>query len=164
MRFLFCFLYLKTYLLLSNLVFPRWCCWSRTRLPMREIHACVFCCWCSVAQSCATLWNPMDFSTPFLSVPHNLLETAPVYVHCISDAVQPSHPLTCSYPSALNLSQLQGLFQWVVCSRQMTKILELQLQHLCFQWIFRVDLSQDGLAWSPSYLMDFHESSQASQF
>ena len=50
---------------------------------------------------------------------------AQVHVHCISDAIQPSHPLTPSSPSALNLSQHQGLFQWVICSHQMTKILEL---------------------------------------
>ena len=75
----------------------------------------------------------MDFSTAFVSVPHHVLEFAQVYVHCISDAIQPSHPLTPSSPSALNLSQHQGLFQWVICLHQLTKTLELQLQHLCFQ-------------------------------
>ena len=63
---------------------------------------------------------------------------AQVHVHCIG--IQPSHPLTPSSSSALNLSQHQGLFQWLSCSHQMTKILELQLQHESFQWIFRVDL------------------------
>ena len=53
---------------------------------------------------------------------------------------QTSHLLTPSSPSALNLSQQQGLFQWDICSHQMTKILELQLQHHSFQWIFWVDL------------------------
>ena len=86
-----------------------------------------YCCG-SVAQSCLTLCDPMDCSTPGLPVPHHLLEFAQVHVHCINDAVQPSHPLTPS-PSALNLSQHQGLFQWVICSHQMTKILELQLHH-----------------------------------
>ena len=55
-----------------------------------------------------------------------------VHVYCFGDANQPSHPLTPSSP-ALNLSQHQGLFQWVSCSHQMTKILEFQLQHLSFQ-------------------------------
>ena len=75
-------------------------------------------------------------------IPHHLLELAQVHVHCIGDAIQPSHPLMPSSPSALNLSQNQELFQWVVCSHQMTKILELelQLQHQSFQWILRVDL------------------------
>ena len=73
----------------------------------------------------------MDCSTPGLPVPHHLLEFAQVHVHCISDAIQPSHPLMASSLSALDLSQHQGLFQIVVCSHQMTKILE--LQHQSFQ-------------------------------
>ena len=71
------------------------------------------CCCCSVAQSCTTLCDPMDGSTPGLSVPHHLLKFAQVHVHCIGEAIQPSHSLMPSYPSALNLSQHQGLFQWV---------------------------------------------------
>ena len=55
------------------------------------------------------------------------------------NAIQLSHPLMPSYSSAFNLSQHQGLFQWVSCWHQMTKILELQLQHPSFQWVFRVD-------------------------
>ena len=58
-----------------------------------------------------TLRKPMDCSTPGLPVPHHLLEFAQVHVHCIGDAVQPSHPLTPSSPSALDLSQRQGLAQ-----------------------------------------------------
>ena len=77
----------------------------------------------SVTQSCLTLCDPMDCSTPGLPVPHHLLEFAQVHVHCLSDAIQPSHPLLPSSPSALNLSQHQGL-----CLQHMTKILELQLQ------------------------------------
>jgi len=87
------------------------------------------------------LCDSMDCSMPGLPVPHHLLEFAQVHVHCLSDVIQLSHPLTPSPPSALNLSQHQGLFQWVVCLHQMTKILELQLQHQSFQCIFRVDLS-----------------------
>ena len=97
------------------------------------------CCCCSVTQSCPTLCDPMDCSTPGLPVPHHLPEFAQHHVHCIGDAVQPSHPLTPSSPSALNFSQHQELFQWAVCLYHMTKILELQLQHQFFQWIFRTD-------------------------
>ena len=64
-----------------------------------------------VTQSCPTLCDPIDCSTPGLSVPHHLPEFAHVHVHCMSDAIQPSHPLRPSFPSALNLSQHQGLFQ-----------------------------------------------------
>ena len=63
------------------------------------------CCCCSVAQLCLTLCDPMDCSISGLPVPHYLLEFAQVRVHSISDAVQPSHPLTLSSPSALSLSQ-----------------------------------------------------------
>ena len=65
---------------------------------------------------------------PDLLVPHHLLEFAQVHVHYISDAIQLSHPLTPSSPSAFDLSQHQGLSKLVVCVYQMTKILELQLQ------------------------------------
>ena len=67
-------------------------------------------CCCSVTQMCPTLGDPMDCSTPGLPVPHHLPKFSQVHVHCISDAIQPSHPLT-PYSSALNLSQYQGLFQ-----------------------------------------------------
>ena len=86
-------------------------------------------CCCSVAQSCLTLREPMDCSMPGLPVPHHLPEFAQVHAHCIGDAIQPSHPLMPYSPSTLDLSQHQGLFQWVICSNQVTKILELQFQH-----------------------------------
>ena len=70
--------------------------------------------------------------------PHNLPEFAQVHVHCLDDAIQPSHPLMPSTP-ALSLSQHQGLFQWAVCSYQMTQILKLQLQHQSFKWVFTLD-------------------------
>ena len=91
----------------------------------------------SVAQSCLTLCDPMDCSTPGLSVPYHLAKFAQVNVHCIGDVIQPSHPLMPSSPSAINLSQHQGAFQLVGSSHQMTKILE--LQHQSFQLIFRID-------------------------
>ena len=96
-------------------------CWSYNVLHRLAFHLLF------IRQSCPTLCDPIDCSKPGLPVPHHLLEMAQVHVHCIGDAIQPSHPLTPSSPSALDLSQRQRLFQWVVCSHQMTKILELQL-------------------------------------
>ena len=64
----------------------------------------------SVAQSCLTLCDPMDCSTPGFPVHHQLLELAQTHVHCISDAIQTSHPLSSPSP-AFNLTQHQGLFQ-----------------------------------------------------
>ena len=80
---------------------------------------------------------PTDCSMPGLPVPHHLLKFTQVHIHCISDAIQPSHPLMPSSPSVLNLSQHQGLFRWVSCSHQVTR--KLVLQHQSFQWVFRVD-------------------------
>ena len=90
---------------------------------------------------CPTFGDPMNCSTPGLPVPHHLLKFAQVHVHCVGDAIQPSHPLTPSCPFALNLSQHQELFQWVDYWHQMTKILELQLQHQSFQWKYSVLIS-----------------------
>ena len=67
----------------------------------------------SVAQSCLTLCNPIDCSTPGLPVHHRLPELAQTHVHWVSDAIQPSHPLSSPSPPAFNLSQHPGLFQWV---------------------------------------------------
>ena len=92
---------------------------------------------CLVSQSCLTLRDSMNCSTPGFPVPHHLPEFAQVHVPCIGDAIQSSHPLTPS-SSAFNLSQHQGLFQWVSHLHQVTKILELQLQHQSFQLVFRV--------------------------
>ena len=61
---------------------------------------------------CATLCDPMDYSTPGFPIHHQLLELAQTHVHRVSDAIQPSHPLLSPSP-AFNLSQHQGLFQWV---------------------------------------------------
>ena len=67
----------------------------------------------SVALSCLTLCNPMNHSTPGLLVHHQLLESTQTHVHWASDAIQPSHLLSSPSPPALNLSQHQGIFQWV---------------------------------------------------
>ena len=90
------------------------------------------------SESCPTLCNSMDCSTPGFPVLHHLQEFAQVHVHCIGDAIQPSHPRLPS-SSAFSLSQHQGLLQWVGCSHQVAKRLKLQLQHRFFQWVFRVD-------------------------
>ena len=92
----------------------------------------------SVAQSCPTLCNPMDCSMPCFPVHHQLPELPQTNVHRVSDAIQASHPLLFPSP-ACNLSQHQGLFQWVSSSHQVAKVLEFQLQHQSFQWIFMVD-------------------------
>ena len=93
----------------------------------------------SVAQSSPTLCDPMDHSTPAFPVHHQLPGLAQTHVHQVSDAIQPSHSLSSPSPPAFNLSQHQGLFKWVSSSCQVTKVLEFQLQHQSFQWIFRTD-------------------------
>ena len=75
----------------------------------------------SVTQLCLTLCTPLDCSTPGLSVSHQLLELAQTNVHWVSDAIQPSHPLLSPSPPAFNLSQHQGLFQWVSSLHQVAK-------------------------------------------
>jgi len=68
----------------------------------------VYC--CSVAQLCLTIWDPMNYSTPGFPVPHHLLELAQTHVLWVSDAIQPSCPLSVPSSPAFNLSQHQGLF------------------------------------------------------
>ena len=88
-----------------------------------------------VVQSLSHVWlcDPMDCSTPGSPV-HHLPELAQTHVNRVSDAIKPSRPLSSPSPPSCNLSQHQGLFQWV---HQVAKVLELQLQHQSFQWIFR---------------------------
>ena len=98
----------------------------------------------SVAQLCLTLCNPMDCSTAGFPVHHQLPELTQTHVHRVGDAIRLSHPLSSPFPSAFNLSQHQGLFQWVSSSHQVAKVLEFQLQHQSFQWTpglisFRMD-------------------------
>ena len=87
----------------------------------------------SVAQSCPTLCDPMNHSTPGLPVHHQLPEFTQTHVHRVSDAIQPSHPRSSPSPPAPNPSQHQGLFQGVSSSHQVAKVLEFQLQHQSFQ-------------------------------
>ena len=94
----------------------------------------------SVAQLCLTLCDPMNRSTPGLPVHHQLLEFTQTHVHRVSDAIQPSHPLSSPFPPALNPSQHQSLFQWVNSSHDVAKVLEFQLSHHSFQRNPRADL------------------------
>ena len=83
----------------------------------------------SVTQACPTLCDPVDYSTPGFCpslTPGACSNSCPSSWWC--------HPTT-----AFNLSQHQSLFQWVSSSHQVAKVLELQLQHQAFQWIFRTD-------------------------
>ena len=105
----------------------------------------------------------MDCSMPGFPVHHQLLELAQIHVHQVGDAIQPFHPLLSPSP-AFNLSQHQGLFKWVSSSHQVAKVLKLQLQHQFFQWLFRTDILQVWLVWSPCSPRDSQESSPTPQF
>ena len=118
----------------------------------------------SVAQLCLTLCDPMDCSTPGLPVHHQLPEFTQTHVHWVCDAIQPSHPLLSPSLPALNPFQHQGLFQWVRSSHQVDKVLELQLHHQSFQWIFRAGFLLDWLFWYPCSPKESQESSPTPQF
>ena len=94
----------------------------------------------SVAQSCPTLCNPMNRSTPGLPVHHQLPEFTQTHVHWVGDAIQPSHPLSSPSPPAPNPSQHQSLFQFVN------------------------SLHENGLVGSPFSPRDSQESSPTPQF
>ena len=108
-----------------------------------SITSCFFLCLFKQAQFShsvvLTLCDPMDCSRPGFPVHHQLLELAQTHVHQVSHTIQPSHPLSSPSPPAFNLSQHQSLFQWVSSLHQVTKVLEFQLQHQSFPWIFRND-------------------------
>ena len=104
---------------------------------MTSNWSCAACCCRSASKQD---WDgPMHCSTPGLPVPQYLPEFAQVHGHWVGDAIQPSQPLSSPSPPAFNLPQRQGLFQRVYSSHRVDKVLELQLQHQSFQWIFRVD-------------------------
>ena len=93
----------------------------------------------SVAQSCQTLCDPMNRSTPGLPVHRQLPEFTQTHVHRVGDAIQPSHPLSSPSPPAPNPSQHQSLFQRVNSLHEVAKVLEFQLQQ-SFQRTPRIDL------------------------
>ena len=105
-------------------------------LPRKFPHCC------SVTESCPALCDFMDSSMPGFPVLYHLLELAQTLIRWVSDAIQPSHPLSSPSP-VFHLSQLQDLFQWVGSSYQVAKVLKLRLRHQSFQWIglisFRID-------------------------
>ena len=104
-----------------------------------------------------------DCSMPDLPVHYQLPEFTQTHIHWVGDAIQTSHPLSSPFP-AFNLSQHQGLFQWVSSSPQVAKLLELQLQHQSFQWTFRADFLWNGLGGSHWGRRDSQESSPTPQF
>ena len=111
-----------------------WMNWSLTNLLLTSTPINQF---SSVPQLCPTLSDPMNCNTPDFTALHQLLEVAQTHAHWVGDTSKPSHPLSTTSPLAFNLSQHQGLFQWVSSSHQVAKVLEFQLQHQSFQWIFR---------------------------
>ena len=127
-------------------VFQKWAVSSHLCAPICQRHSChqAFAVWClfiylfiyllffclvfivpfiSVAQSHPTLCDSMNHSTPGLPVHHQLPESTQTHVHWVSDAILPSHPLSSPSLPALNLSQHQGLFQWVLSSPKVAKVL-----------------------------------------
>ena len=77
----------------------------------------------SVTQSCPTLCDPMNCSTPGLPIHHQLPEFTQTHVHWVGDAIQPSHPRSSPSPPAPNSSQHQSLFKWVNSSSEVAKVL-----------------------------------------
>ena len=109
----------------------------------------------SVAHSCRTLCDPMDCSMPGFSVHHQLPEFTQTHVHRVSDAIQPSHPLSYPSPPAPNLSQHQGLFKWVGSSHQVAKVWSFSFiispsdEHsglISFRWTGWISLQSKGLS------------------
>ena len=134
-------------------------------LNLAQITFSISCC-CSVSHPCLTLCNRKDFSTSGFPVLYCLLEFAQTHVHWVSDAIHSSSPLSSPSPPAFNLSQHQGIFQWVSSLHQVAKVLELQLQRQSFQWIFRIDFLRmdwfDLLAVQGTLKSFQHHSSKAS--
>ena len=97
--------------------------WVMLKLRL-SVHSVQF---SSVTQSCPTLCNPMNCSMPGLPVHHQLPEFTQTHVHWVSDAIQPSHPLSSPSSPAPSPSQHQSLFQWVNSSHEVAKALEFQL-------------------------------------
>ena len=104
---------------------------------------CVCMCVCvysvQFSLSVRSFCDPLDYSKQGLPVHRQLPECTQTHVHWVGDTIQPSHPLSSPSPPALNLSQHQGLFKSVSSLHQVTKVLEFQLQHQSFQWLFRTD-------------------------
>ena len=105
-------------------------CMRKCRYTHTHIYALIkykYHCFSSVAQSCPTLCDPMNRSTPGLPVHHQLQEFTQTHVHQVGDAIQLSHPLSSPSPPAPNPSQHQSFLQWVNSSYEVAKVLEFQL-------------------------------------
>ena len=111
-----------TSLISTDLQIGRENCSSERQLSSRP-HGC------SIAKSCLILCDSMDCDRSGLPVLHCLLEFAQTHVHWVNDAIQPSRPLSSPPSPAFNLSQHQGIFQWVSSLYQVAKVSELHLQH-----------------------------------
>ena len=114
----------------------------------------------SRVQLFVTPWTTACQASLFITNSWSLLKLMSI------ESVMPSNHLILSspYPTTFNLSQHQGLFKWVSSSHQVAKVLELQLQHQSFQWIFRTDFLWDGLVGSPCCPKDSQDSSPTPQF
>ena len=108
--------------------------------------------------------QPHESRTPGLPVHHQLPEFTQTHVHWVSDAIQPSHPLSSPSSPAPSPSQHQDLFQWVNSLHEVAKVLEFQLQHQSFQRTPRTDLLQNGLVGSPCSPRDSQESASTRHF
>ena len=108
-----------------------------------------------VAQSCLTVCDPVNYSMPGFPVLHHLPEFAKTHVHWVHEAIQPSCPLSSPFLPTFNLSQHQGLFQWVSSSHQVAKVLEIQLQHVrAVDWRMNSNSSTSAHFPSPSLLLE----------
>ena len=116
---------------LSDLQIQQNCCYtiSCIKAPLYQFS--------SVAQSCPTLCDSTDCCRPGLPVHHQIPSLTQTHVHGVSDVIQPSHPLSTPSP-AFNFPRIR-VFSNFSFSHQVAKVLEFQLQHPSFQWIFRTD-------------------------
>ena len=117
----------------------------------------------SVAQLCPTLCDPMDCSTPGLPVHHQLPEFIQTHVCWVGHAIQLFHPLSSLLLLPSTFPSIR-VFSNVSSSHPVAEVLQFQLQHQSFQWIFRVDFLWDGLVGSPCSPRDSQESSPTPQF
>ena len=129
-------------------IFIMFCVIISSRTSMSSLYFVFYMLMSSVAQSCLTLWDPMDCSTPGLPVHHPLPEFTQTHVHRVSDAIQPSDPLSSPSLPAFSLSQHQGLFQWVSSSHQEAKSIEVSALASVLP-MNTPGLLQDWLVWSP---------------
>ena len=131
---------------------------------MWSIFPSVYYCCFSVTKSCLTLCDAMDCSMPGFPVPHYLPRLAQTHVHWVNNAIQSSHPLLPPSPPALNLSQHQGLFQWLSSLHQVAKLQSIRASASVLPWIFKIDFLSDWLVWSPCCPGNSQETSLAPQF